>query len=115
MQKAKALHYATHDTPCNEQRAVAIEKRYTERDQVGTAFCNRNNQLRRKNFARCIFVLHCNVSLTGLAMLEHRASTSRLLANSTLGLRPCLYGLGCPRQPSPSRQLYGAFIWSCEL
>ena len=70
MQKAKALHYATHDTPCNEQRAVAIEKRYTERDQVGTAFCNRNNQLRRKNFARCIFVLHCNVSLTGLAMLE---------------------------------------------
>ena len=30
-------------------------------------------------------------------------------------LRPCLYGLGYPRQPSPSRQLYGAFIWSCEL
>ena len=30
-------------------------------------------------------------------------------------LRPCLYGLVYPRQPSPSRQLYGAFIWSCEL
>ena len=28
-------------------------------------------------------------------------------------LRPCLYGLGYPRQPFPSRQLYGAFIWSC--
>ena len=30
-------------------------------------------------------------------------------------VRPRLYGLGYPRQPSPSRQLYGAFIWSCEL
>ena len=30
-------------------------------------------------------------------------------------LRPCLYGLGYPRQPFPSRQLCGAFIWSCEL
>ena len=34
---------------------------------------------------------------------------------SLYNLKPCLYGLGYPRQPSPSRQLYGAFIWSCEL
>ena len=26
-----------------------------------------------------------------------------------------LYGLGYPSQPSPSRELYGAFTWSCEL
>ena len=30
-------------------------------------------------------------------------------------LRPRLYGLGYPRQPFRSRQLCGAFIWSCEL
>ena len=41
--------------------------------------------------------------------------STRKSFTSALFFRPCLYGLGYPRQPSPSRQLYGAFIWSLRV